>query len=122
MQVDHGIWMVLKKMFPNNDKKACIITINMQAMSEEYFGIGEKLQAFREKGYMIFCSGNIVHNFDFIDSNSEAIYPWAREFNELIASHILSRNFDTIINYQGLKDYEKAFKTKEHFAPLIFAI
>lgn len=122
IKMDHGVWSILKKLFPKANKKMSMITIDMNLSSRDYFLIWSKFKTYREEWYLIITSWSILHNFELMDNSSKKTQDWARDFNDDFLNKLKNKDFEYIINYQNLKNINLAFKTKEHYVPIIYAI
>lgn len=122
--IDHGTWTVLRFLYPNADIPITQLSIDMRLTPEEKFELGRKLSSLREKGVLIFGSGNVVHNLARVNWNmGDSGYPWASEFDHYISKHILTREFKSVIDYKGAGEAAKyAFTTSEHFDPLLYIL
>ena len=60
--IDHGTWSVMVHMFPNAPIPVVQLSVNSTFTPDQCFELGHKLAPLREKGYLIWASGNIVHN------------------------------------------------------------
>lgn len=60
--IDHGTWSVMVHMFPNAPIPVVQLSVNSTFTPDQCFELGQKLAPLREKGYLIWASGNIVHN------------------------------------------------------------
>jgi 4,5-DOPA dioxygenase extradiol len=122
--LDHGVWSILHKMYPKADIPVVELSVNSDANARAHFQLGQKLKPLRDKGIMIFASGNVVHNLSYVDFAMEkAGYPFAEEFDRYIKEKIMNRNFEDVINYQLAGDCSSlAVQTPEHFYPLLYAI
>ncbi|WP_099203349.1 4,5-DOPA dioxygenase extradiol [Miniphocaeibacter massiliensis] len=120
--IDHGTWAVLCKIFPKAEIPVVQISLNGSYSIEKHYEIGRKLRKFRDEGYLIFGSGNVVHNLRLLNPNISG-YDWAYDFDNYIKINILNRNFKDVINYKNSgESYKKAFFTLEHFLPLIYIL
>ena len=120
--IDHGTWAVLCKMYPKADIPVVQLSIDGSVSVKEHFEIAKKIYKFREQGYLIIGSGNVVHNLRLINPEIDG-YDWAYEFDRYIKESILSRDFSKVIDYKSAgASHEKSFKTLEHFLPLIYAL
>lgn len=120
---DHGAWSVLCHMYPNADIPLLQLSIDMDAAPDVHFQIGKEISVLREKGVLLFASGNIVHNLSKINWGMEGGYPWAVEFDEYIKDKITKRECQDVINYKRAgKCSELAFYTPDHFYPLLYII
>lgn len=122
--IDHGTWSVLHRMYPNADVPIVQLSIDADASSEYKFELGQKLTELREKGVLIFGSGNVVHNLARLDWHSPNNgFDWALQFDNHIADHIMKRQFQNVIDYKSAGTSAKfAFTTTEHFDPLLYCL
>lgn len=122
--IDHGTWSVLNRMYPNADIPIVQLSIDADSSSEHKFELGRKLSALRDKGVLIFGSGNVVHNLARLDwHNPDNGYDWAKQFDDYISENALSRQFQKVIDYKQAGTSAKyAFTTTEHFDPLLYCL
>lgn len=121
--LDHGTWVVLHNMYPQADIPVFQLSIDMNAPLEEHFKIGSQLQSLRDEGVLIMGSGNVVHNLARINWRMEGGYDWAEEFDLYIKQSVLTRDYDNVINYKKAGEPATlAFKSIDHYAPLLYAI
>ena len=121
--IDHGTWSVLCRMYPKADIPVFQLSVDAQAGAEAHFKIGRELASLREKGVMIFGSGNVVHNLSRVNWSMDDGYPWAYEFDSYIKDRVAAGD------YSGVLDYKKAgmaaslaFYTPDHFNPLLYVL
>lgn len=119
---DHGIWSILHRVYPEHDIPLVVVSVDAYKSSEEHYKLGKKLSELREEGYLILGSGNIVHNLGLVDFYKENGYDWAVEFDNEIKKSIISRNYERVINFKNIKNNELAFKTPEHFTPILYVL
>jgi len=120
--LDHGTWAVLIKMFPNASIPVLQVSINGNEPPEFHYELGKKLSYLRNKGVLLFCSGNIVHNLGRIEWSDKA-FDWAIEFDELSKKLISERNDKALIEYKKLgTSATLSIPTNEHYLPLIYAL
>jgi 4,5-DOPA dioxygenase extradiol len=121
--LDHGTWSVLCRMYPRADIPVVQLSIDATADPEDHFRMGRKLADLLEEGIMILGSGNIVHDLGKIDWNMEGGFPYAEEFDGYIKSAILQGEYDKAIQYQEAGPSAKlAFRTPEHYYPLLYVL
>jgi 4,5-DOPA dioxygenase extradiol len=70
--IDHGTWIVLKRMYPDADIPVFQLSIDMSQPSQFHYELGQALTPLREKGVLIMGSGNIVHNLGNISFEENA--------------------------------------------------
>lgn len=118
--IDHGAWSVLLHVFPKADVPVLQLSINAAQSFDYHFDIGAKLAPLRDKGIMILCSGNVVHNLQRIDwQRADAAFDWNRRFDGVVREVMTTRPADLrdIIKHE---DYRLAAPTPEHFIPLLY--
>lgn len=121
--IDHGAWSVLHKMYPEADIPVCQLSVDRNASAETHFQIGREIAGLREKGVLIFASGNVVHNLARITWGMEGGQPWANGFDRYIKEKIIARQYQDVINYKSAgESAELAFTTPEHFYPLLYIL
>ena len=119
---DHGVWSILNRVYPEQDIPLVVLSVDAYKKPKEHYEFGQKIRELREEGYLIMGSGNIVHNLGLVDFQKENGYGWAEKFDNEIKNNILSKNFDIVINYEKIKDNNKAFRTPEHFLPILYIL
>lgn len=121
--IDHGTWSVLCHMYPKADVPVIQVSIDYNLSPSKHFELGKRLAAFRDEGYMILGSGNIVHNLALVNWHMREGYPWAVEFDAYVKENILSRQFENVIDYSLSGDsHKKAFYTLEHYLPILYVL
>lgn len=121
--IDHGSWSVLRRMYPAADIPVFQLSVDRTAPAEAFYAMGQKLRPLRDRGVLIFCSGNVVHNLSLINWNMSHGYPWADEFDEYIKKAVLKKDSDSVIHYRNAGSCaEHSFLQTDHFAPLLFAL
>ncbi|MDP4179400.1 MAG: class III extradiol ring-cleavage dioxygenase, partial [Bacillota bacterium] len=97
--------------------------VDVNAPAEVHYKIGQEIRLLREKGVLIFASGNVVHNLSRVNWEIEGGYPWAVEFDNYIKNKIVSGSHQEVINYKSAGESAKlAFFTPEHFYPLLYVL
>jgi 4,5-DOPA dioxygenase extradiol len=122
MGLDHGAWVVLRRMFPKADIPVFQMSLDRGKTPREHYEIGRQLQPLREKGLLIICSGNMVHNLGLMAWN-ESAFDWAVKFDGMLATLIEKQDHEALINYPALGELaKKAIPTNEHYLPLLYAV
>jgi 4,5-DOPA dioxygenase extradiol len=120
---DHGTWSVLNRMYPEAEIPVCQLSVDSNASAETHFKIGQEISSLREKGVLLFGSGNVVHNLAKISWGMAGGYPWAIDFDRYIKDQISKKQYQEVINYRNAgKSSELAFFTPEHFYPLLYVL
>lgn len=122
--LDHAAWVLLKHMYPKADVPVFEISLDKNKRPREHFDTGKKLRFLRENNILVIGSGNVVHNLSAISPGIfDPVFPWAKEFNELIKEKISTQNFDQIIDYYLLgQSSNMSVPTEEHYLPLLYIL
>lgn len=120
--IDHGVWSVFVHMFPAADIPIVELSVNGDISAEEIFEIGVKLSDLRAQDYLIFGSGNIVHNLREADWDNPNGTEKTLQFNQEIIDAVLKGDTKKIINYEKIPNASYAIPTPEHYLPLIYCI
>lgn len=120
--IDHGVWSVLSNMYPEADVPVVMVSVDASADPQSLFEMGQKLEALREEGIMIVCSGNVVHNLRFVNWRMRNGEKWADDFDVLVRNLIEKKDYDAVVNFPQLKDWQKSIPTTEHYYPLLVAL
>ena len=125
MGLDHGAWTILKYLFPKADVPVFQMSLDFTRTPQSHFEIASKINSLREKGLMIVCSGNIVHNLRMVDwHNRDAeIFDWVREFDSIVKDFIIHNSFEPLINFKSLGEPARlSIPTSEHYLPMLYAL
>ena len=121
--LDHGVWTVLKPMFPAANIPVVQLSLDASLSSAEHFEQAKRLRPLREQGVLIVGSGNIVHNLQAFRPDAPP-YGWAQDFRLHINAALQQGEFDRIADY--LNQWGDAARlsapTPEHFLPLLYAL
>jgi 4,5-DOPA dioxygenase extradiol len=121
--IDHGTWSVLYRMYPKADIPVYQLSIDSDASADIHYKIGKEISLLRDKGVMIFGSGNVVHNLSRVNWGMDGGYPWAFTFDDYIKDKIIKGQHKDVINYDSTGESAKlAFFTPEHFSPLLYVL
>jgi 4,5-DOPA dioxygenase extradiol len=117
--LDHGTWSVLTHVFPAADVPVVQLSINALEPLEYHFDIGTRLALLRERGILVICSGNVVHNLRRIDwSRPDDGFGWARRFDDAARS-VMTASPAEVMRLTEHADYDLAVPTPDHFIPLL---
>jgi len=120
--VDHGVWCVLSKMYPDAEIPIVELSINRKLGMRQHYELGKKFSKLREDGILIFCTGNIVHNL-MTAKMSGSPYKWAKSFDEKVKKFITARDYLKLINYELIgEDALLSVHSAEHYIPLIYSL
>ncbi len=125
--LDHGAWSVIKHLYPNADVPVIQLSLDYNKTPQYHYDLAKELSSLRKKGVLIIGSGNMVHNLGLVAWNKLNAdgygYDWAIEANEKMKKHILSNDFQPLINFESQgKAFDLAIPTPEHYLPLLYAL
>ncbi|MEY8848773.1 4,5-DOPA dioxygenase extradiol [Psychroserpens sp. XS_ASV72] len=124
--LDHGAWSVIKHLYPNADIPVIQMSIDYTKPGRYHYELAKEISQLRQKGVLIIGSGNMVHNLRMVAwrrLNEEFAFDWATEANEKMKSHILSGDFQPLIDFQSQgKAFDLAIPTPEHYLPLLYSL
>ncbi|MEN0053261.1 MAG: 4,5-DOPA dioxygenase extradiol [Mucilaginibacter sp.] len=125
MGFDHGAWTILKFIRPAADVPVFELSIDYTLQPHQHFALGAQLKSLRERGVLIICSGNIVHNLRLTDwyNIDAAPYEWNLEFDEQVKRHLDNRNFEGLVNYHQMgRPAMLAVPTNDHYLPMLYSL
>jgi 4,5-DOPA dioxygenase extradiol len=126
--LDHGCWIVLKRMFPDADIPVVQLSLDYSQNPQYHYNMAKELAPLREKGVLILGSGNMVHNLGMValkdnDFNAPFGFDWVLEANMLFKRMINEDRFIELADYQNLgKSVRLAVPTPEHYLPMLYAL
>lgn len=120
--IDHGTWAVLVHMFPNADIPVVQLSVDGTLTYRQCFEVGEKLSSLRDEGYIIFGSGNVVHNLRRVEWNNPDGTEMTHIFNDYIIDAVKNKDIDKVINYSDGPESSYSVPTPEHFLPIIYCL
>ena len=120
--IDHGTWSVLVHMFPKADIPVVQLSVNRHLDPQQSYELGQKLASLREQGYLIFGSGNVVHNLGRVEWDNPDGTEMTHRFNDAITQSIVSHDHASVIHYDTHPDAAYAVPTPDHFLPLLYCL
>jgi 4,5-DOPA dioxygenase extradiol len=121
--LDHGCWCVARCMYPEADIPILQLSIDYYKGGQYLYDLGKELSFLREKGVLILCSGNIVHNLRRAKFSENTTYDWSIEFDTLSKDLIMKGDHQSLINYQKLGTAaQMSIPTPDHYYPLLYAL
>ncbi len=124
--LDHGAWSVIKHLYPNADIPVIQMSIDYTQPARYHYELAKQISSLRQKGVLIIGSGNMVHNLRMVawsKINEEFAFDWATEANEKMKSHILSGDFQPLIDFKSQGNaFDLAIPTPEHYLPLLYTL
>lgn len=124
--LDHGVWSVLKFLYPQANIPVIPLSLNMSLGLEVHCQIAKELQFLREEGVLFVGSGNIVHNLMLLDWNrfeDNFAFPWAEKINSQVKSLLAAKNILGLMQLPYASTEAKvAISDIDHFIPLLYII
>ena len=123
--LDHGAWTSLMLMYPEADIPVTQLSIQSRLGPAHHVRLGEALQPLRDEGVLIFASGGATHNLGELryQRGNPVPQPWVVEFNEWLASAVLSQRTDDLVGYREQAPHAvRNHPTDEHLIPLFVAL
>ena len=122
--LDHGAWAILKHIFPKADIPVFQLSIDFYQPMQYHFDLASRLKQLRKQGVLVIGSGNIVHNLALVFSKEDkAPFEWASEFDEIVKTCILNKDFDSLVHYEKFgRTASLAIPSVDHYAPLIYTL
>ncbi|WP_338734150.1 4,5-DOPA dioxygenase extradiol [Mangrovimonas cancribranchiae] len=124
--LDHGAWSVIKHLYPNANIPVVQMSIDYTKPARYHYELAKQINSLRQKGVLIIGSGNMVHNLRRVawnKLNEEFAFDWATEANEAMKRHILSGDFQPLIDFKSQgKAFDLAIPTPEHYLPLLYSL
>ena len=122
--LDHGVWSPLIKLYPKADIPVVQVSLPRNSLAA-VLTLGEGLSSLRERGILIICSGNLVHNLGTADFH-RALGPaedWALEFDAWVKKALLDGDRGELVSLKSAGTLARqAHPSPEHYAPLLAAV
>ena len=124
-RLDHGVWVPLRRMYPDADIPVVPLSIQPGADAQAHYRIGQALAPLRDEGVLVIGSGGYSHNLGALHwGDADAPMPdWAREFTDWISAKIASRDTAALLDWARQAPHARQnHPTTEHFLPLFVAL
>ena len=120
--IDHGTWTVLVHMFPQADIPAVQLSASKMLTNRQCYELGKSLATLREEGYLIFGSGNVVHNLRRVEWDNPNGTDMTLAFNRYVIEKLEAGEDDSVIDYTSGPHADYAVPTPEHYLPLLYCL
>jgi 4,5-DOPA dioxygenase extradiol len=122
--VDHGTWIVTKRLFPRADIPVFQLSIDCSKPPQFHYDLGRELSPLRRRGVLVLASGNMVHNLGMLRYEPDAKpYDWALEFDDLLEGCLRKGEHRRLIDCESLgADAALAVPTLDHYWPMLYAL
>jgi len=125
--LDHGIWTVLRFLFPDADVPVLPMAWSPRASPAELFQLGQDLAPLADEGVLIIGSGSITHNLRrvFAQGMPPIDAPEIREsaeFRAWMLARSAARDWDALLDYRQQAPHAvDMHPTDEHLLPWFIA-
>ncbi|HSR64193.1 MAG TPA: class III extradiol ring-cleavage dioxygenase [Xanthomonadaceae bacterium] len=123
--LDHGIWVPLRRMYPQADIPVVPVAVVPQADARMHLALGRALAPLREQGVLVIGSGGFVHNLGDLawHDRSAAMPGWATEFADWMRARLAGGDIDALLDWTSRAPHpQRAHPTPEHLLPLFVAL
>jgi 4,5-DOPA dioxygenase extradiol len=123
--LDHGVWVPLRRMYPDADIPVVPLSVNPLADAAHHFAVGQALAGLRDDGVLVVGSGGFVHNLGDLDwqHRDAPLAPWAAEFSQWMHGRLAEHDWPGLIGWQEHAPHaHHAHPTTEHLMPLFLAL
>ena len=123
--LDHGVWVPLRRMYPQADIPVVPLSVNPRGNAAEHLAVGRALAGLPEEGILVVGSGGFVHNLGALDwQHPDApLAPWAAEFSAWMHETLATGDQDALLDWQARAPQARmAHPTTEHLMPLFVAL
>jgi 4,5-DOPA dioxygenase extradiol len=122
-RLDHGIWSMLRFMYPDADVPVLPLAWMPGQPPALQFALGEALSPLRSQGVLVLGTGSITHNLRRIFSAgapelAAPEIPESRAFRDWMAAHGAARDWDALFDYRRRAPHaQDMHPTDEHLLP-----
>ena len=123
--LDHGVWVPLRRMYPQADIPVVPLSVNPLADAAAHFALGQALAGLRAEGVLVIGSGGFVHNLGDLDwqHRDVPLAPWAAAFSSWMHEKLASHDWAALLDWQAQAPHARhAHPTTEHLMPLFVAL
>ncbi|HEY0973598.1 MAG TPA: class III extradiol ring-cleavage dioxygenase [Solimonas sp.] len=123
--LDHGIWVVLQRLFPAADVPVVPLALQPHLGAAHHYRLGAALAPLRDEGILILGSGGFVHNlreyFEGLYRDGEPAH--VRAFRLWMRERLEAGDVEALLDYRRqAPDAVRAHPTDEHLLPLYVAL
>lgn len=123
--LDHGMWSVLRHVFPDADVPVVQLSIDETQPAAFHYQIGRRLAALRDEGILVIGSGNLVHNLHAYAWGKHPVepYDWAVRFEQAARELLAAGDVGPLIAYESMgRDAMLSVPTPDHYLPFLYVI
>jgi 4,5-DOPA dioxygenase extradiol len=124
--LDHGVWTVLSRLWPDAEIPVVAMSVNPQLGFDASYRIGARLEFLRDENVLIVGSGVTVHNFQLLAHRADP-HMTARvlEFETWLETQLLGWNLEALAHYETEAPHARLAVpagANEHLVPLFYAM
>ncbi|TNC97750.1 MAG: Catalytic LigB subunit of aromatic ring-opening dioxygenase [Stygiobacter sp.] len=122
--LDHGLWTVMKLLWPEADVPVVPVSLARCLGPEAHFQLGRCLRSLTGQGVLILGSGAATHNLAAYAGRerTEMALPWVTAFTDWLAAVVTRGGQDDLLQYRQLAPHAvDNHPTDEHLLPLFAA-
>ncbi len=118
---DHGVFVPLALMYPNEDMPIVMVSIKSSYDPAEHLALGQALAPVRDEGVLIVGSGLTYHNMQGFgrDSSTAAAESFTRYLNDAIALKNTRARDEKLLHWEGAPSARLAHPREDHLMPLL---
>ncbi|WFC41005.1 class III extradiol ring-cleavage dioxygenase [Pseudoxanthomonas sp. SE1] len=122
--LDHGVWVPLRRMYPDADIPVIALSVNPAQTAEWHYRLGRALAPLRTQGVLVVGSGGFSHNLRALDWQhaQTAPYDWVAAFTDALRERLLAGDIAGALDWTALPDAHRNHPTTEHLFPLYVAL
>ena len=123
--LDHGVWVPLRRMYPQADLPVVPLSVNPFADANQHRALGRALAHLRDEGMLVVGSGGFVHNLSDLDWQhpTAPLAKWAGEFSGWMHERLATQDWPALLDWQNRAPHARhAHPTTEHLMPLFVAL
>ncbi|KRA48903.1 class III extradiol ring-cleavage dioxygenase [Pseudoxanthomonas sp. Root630] len=122
--LDHGVWVPLRRMYPDADIPVVALSVNPAQTAEWHYRLGLALAPLREQGVLVVGSGGFSHNLRALDWQHAhaAPYDWVAAFTDALRERLLAGDAIGALDWTALPEAHRNHPTTEHLFPLYVAL
>ncbi len=122
--IDHGVWVPLRRMYPQADIPVIALSVNPDGDAEAHYRIGRALAPLRADGVLVVGSGGFSHNLRALDwRHPDATeFPWVAAFTDALRTMLEAGDVAGALDWRALPEALRNHPTQEHLYPLYVAL
>ena len=123
--LDHGIWVPLRRMYPQADIPVVPLSVQPNADAASHYRLGQALAGLADENVLVIGSGGFVHNLaELAWGRPDAPMPsWARDFRDWMRDRVLAADVHALLDWERQAPQARhAHPTTEHLLPLFVAM